>query len=56
MPRHLRLDAPDTPHHVMVRGIERTRLLRDERDRADFVAQLSDMSLCDAQWIRRGSV
>ena len=39
MPRQARRDAPDTLHHVMVRGSERTARFRDERDRADFVAR-----------------
>ncbi len=38
MPRQPRLDAPGVLHHVMVRGIERTALFRDDRDHADFVA------------------
>jgi hypothetical protein len=41
MPRLPRLDAPDTLHHVMVRGIERTALFRDDADRADFLARLA---------------
>ena len=41
MPRQPRLDAPDTLHHVMVRGIERTAIFRDDVDRADFVARLA---------------
>jgi putative transposase len=41
MPRQPRLDAPDTLHHVMVRGIERTLLFRDDPDRTDFVARLA---------------
>jgi hypothetical protein len=41
MPRQARLNAPDTLHHVMVRGIERTAIFRDDRDRADFVARLA---------------
>ena len=41
MPRQPRLDAPGTLHHVMVRGIERTALVRDDVDRADFVARLA---------------
>ncbi|MBI2000508.1 MAG: transposase [candidate division NC10 bacterium] len=41
MPRQARLDAPDTLHHVMVRGIERRTIFRDDRDRADFVARLA---------------
>ena len=32
---------PGCLHHVMVRGIERTTLFRDDRDRADFVARLA---------------
>ncbi len=43
MPRQARLDAPDTLHHVMVRGIERTTIFRDDRDRADFVARLGGL-------------
>jgi REP element-mobilizing transposase RayT len=41
MPRHRRLDALNTVHHVMVWGIERTILFRDDTDRADFVARLA---------------
>ena len=29
MPRRARLDAPDTLHHVMVRGIEKRRIVND---------------------------
>ncbi len=38
MPRQPRLDAPELLQHVMVRGIERTQIFRDDLDRADFVA------------------
>jgi len=44
MPRQARLDAPETLHHVMVRGIERTALFRDDIDRADFVARLATLA------------
>ena len=40
MPHQARLDAPDTLHSVMVRGIERTTIFRDDPDRADFVIRL----------------
>jgi hypothetical protein len=33
MPRKARLDAPGTLHHVMVRGIERRRIVNDAADR-----------------------
>ncbi len=38
MPRQARLDAPDTLHHVMVRGLDRRAIFRDDADRGDFVA------------------
>jgi len=44
MPRHARLDAPGTLHHVMVRGIERTTVFRDDADRADFVARVARLA------------
>jgi REP element-mobilizing transposase RayT len=46
MPRQARLDAPDTLHHVMVRGIERTALFRDDGDRDAFMTRVA--ALADA--------
>jgi REP element-mobilizing transposase RayT len=46
MPRQARLDAPDTLHHVMVRGIERTALFRDDVDRDAFMTRVA--ALADA--------
>jgi len=40
MPRGPRLDAPDTLHHVMVRGIEGRAIFRDDQDRDDFLRRL----------------
>ncbi len=40
MPRGPRLDAPGVLHHIMIRGLERRRIFRDDRDRADFVMRL----------------
>jgi REP element-mobilizing transposase RayT len=48
MPRQPRLDAPGTLHHVMVRGIERTAVFRDDGDRADFVARLATLAAAGA--------
>ena len=39
MPRQARLDAPGTLHHVMIRGIERSPIFRDDQDRHDFVSR-----------------
>lgn len=43
MPRGARLDAPGALHHVMVRGIERSVLFRNERDCAEFVTRLGQV-------------
>jgi len=43
MPRGARLDAPGALHHVMVRGIERGLLFRDDQDYAAFVARLAQV-------------
>jgi putative transposase len=43
MPRGPRLDAPGVLHHVMVRGIERRRIFRDDGDRTDFLARLAGL-------------
>jgi hypothetical protein len=41
MPRQARLDAPETLHHVLVRGIQRRRIVQDDADRADCHARLA---------------
>lgn len=40
MPRHARLDAPGALHHVMVRGIDKGLIFRDDQDRAKFLDKL----------------
>ncbi len=40
MPRGLRLDAPDTLHHVMVRGLEGRPIFRTDEDRDDLLRRL----------------
>ncbi len=40
MPRQARLDAPGTLHHVILRGLERGAIVKDDADRAAFVARL----------------
>ncbi|MEO6666611.1 MAG: transposase [Nitrospiria bacterium] len=41
MPRCARLDAPGLLHHVIVRGIERTAIFREDRDRENFLRRLA---------------
>ena len=45
MPRGPRLDAPGTLHHVIVRGIERRKIVDDDKDREDFVTRLGSIAL-----------
>jgi len=45
MPRQARLDAPGTLHHVMIRGIERRRIVDDEPDRRQFVARIGELAV-----------
>ena len=45
MPRQARLDAPGTLHHVIVRGIERRRIVDDELDRKTFVDRVGELAL-----------
>jgi putative transposase len=40
------LDAPGVLHHVMIRGIERRKIFRNNKDREDFIERLED--LCPA--------
>jgi len=45
MPRGARLDAPGTLHHVMMRGIERKRIVVDDNDRKDLMDRMGDLAV-----------
>ena len=40
MPRQARIDAPGALHHIIVRGIERKKIFRDDKDRNDFLDRI----------------
>jgi len=40
MPRKARIDAPGSLHHIICRGIEKTRIFRDDADRDSFIDRL----------------
>jgi putative transposase len=40
MPRQARLDAPGTLHHVIIRGIEKRRIVDDGADREEFLVRM----------------
>ncbi len=44
MPRGALLGAWGLPHHVMVRGIERRAILRDDRNRRDSVTRVTALT------------
>ena len=43
MPRSARLDAPGVVRHVIIRGIERRKIFRDNKDRNNFLERLSNL-------------
>ncbi len=45
MPRSARLDAPGTLHHVIIRGMERRRIVDDDDDRQVFVDRFGQLSI-----------
>ena len=40
MPRQARLDSPGTLHHVIIRGIEKRRIVDDDADRDGFISRM----------------
>jgi putative transposase len=53
MPRLARLDAPGVLHHIIIKGIERRKIFRDNKDRDDFLNRLAKLlpetqTLCNA--------
>jgi REP element-mobilizing transposase RayT len=44
MPRHARLDAPGTLHHVIIRGIEKRRIVADKKDQLNFVSRMGNIA------------
>jgi hypothetical protein len=43
MPRQARIDAPESLHHIIIRGIERKRIFRDDKDRNNFLERLGNI-------------
>lgn len=45
MPRQSRIDAPGALHHIIIRGIERRVIFRDDEDRESFLDRLGAVLL-----------
>ena len=43
MPRLARLDTPGIVHHIIIRGIERREIFRDNKDRNNMMDRLADL-------------
>ena len=43
MPRSARLDAPGILHHIIIRGIERRKIFRDNQDHENLLARLAKL-------------
>ena len=63
MLRQPRLDAPGTLHHVMGRGIERTKIFKNKTDQEDFLKvlhliadNLKGQSSCGEKWLNHSLV
>ena len=56
MPRQARLDSPGTLHHVIIRGIEKRRIVDDTVDRARLVRRMGDLSEETGTAVYAGSV
>ena len=41
MPRLARLDAPGVLHHIIIRGIERRKIFRNDNDKDNLIDRLS---------------
>ena len=48
MPRKARIDAPGALHHIIVCGIEKRKIFKDNADRQNFIERLGDI-LSDSQ-------
>ena len=48
MPRRSRIDAPGALHHIILRGIERKPIFRDNADRDNFIERLENILKDDA--------
>jgi len=43
MPRKARIDAPGALHHIIIRGIERRAIFKDNADRSNFIERLDSI-------------
>ena len=44
MPRRARIDATGAIHHIIIRGIERKKIFRNDADRESFIERLGKIA------------
>ena len=44
MPRQARIDTPGSLHHIIIRGIERKKIFKDDKDRDNFLERLENIT------------
>ena len=54
MPRQAQIDAPGALHHIIVRGIERRKIFKDDTDLCNFLARLWKVRLVRDQILSQG--
>jgi len=47
-PRRSRIDAPGALHHIIVRGIERKTIFKDDADKDNFLERLKNILIYDS--------
>ena len=47
MPRKSRIDAAGAIHHIIILGIERTKIFRNDADRGHFIERFGAYLNCD---------
>ena len=52
MPRQSRIDAPGALHHVIIRGIKRKAIFKDDADRNEFIEMNTIRD--DNAWLPKG--
>jgi len=50
MPRQARIDASGALHHIIVRGIERCKIFKNDADRESFVERFGKIMGDTAHW------
>jgi hypothetical protein len=56
MPRKARIDAPGALHHIIVRGIDRTAIFRDDTDYENFLLRFGRLLTESAAPCRAGAL